>query len=237
MGRVADLFWPTLERPSQEQKEVAATALAADLNAIHAIASSSPSLLEEARRLTDQEADTRASIETRGGIYLATIGTLIPVIVFVADAVTSGTSTTIQNIVIIVLSVVASLYLFGAGRWSLRALAIDNYHRFGVSDFRTTFAFKAPDLVLAKNLLQAVRHNRAVINQRVTAIKMTQMFIWRAVVILICLLLVAVIPNSVSRLIWPPEQTEIAVCRLTSENVPAAEGEFFDLCRMERAGS
>ncbi|CAN7610381.1 hypothetical protein [Devosia sp. LjRoot3] len=235
MGRIADFFWPTLERLSQGETEAAASALVADLNAIHAIESASSSLLEEARRLTDQETATRASIETRGGIYLATIGTLIPIIVFVADAVTTGTSTTIQNIIIIIMSVVASLYLFGAGRWALKALAIDSYHRFGVSDFRATFASKTPELVLAKALLQAVRHNRAVINQRVTSIRITQMFIWRAVVVLIGLLLVAVIPNSVSRLIWPPEQTTIAVCRFTSQDAPAVGGEFFDLCRMEPA--
>lgn len=231
---VTDVPWPTLERPTKDEIKATKDMLEADLNAIHAIESEDPALLEEARRLTDQAEATRASIETRGGIYLATIGTLIPVVVFVADSVTSGTDTTLQNTAIIVLSIVASLYLFNGGRWALKSLGVGNYHRFGVSDFKPTFAEDKPGRALAQQLLKALRHNRSLINARVSAIKMAQMYIWRAVVVLICLLLVALIPNSVTRLFWPPQQNLIAVCRSDSDYGRADEG-LLDFCRLESA--
>lgn len=217
MSRFTDFFWPTLERPSREDQEDAEMALEADIKSIAAIAASDANgllLLDEARRLNDDESTTRSSVEARGGIYLATIGALIPIVIFVADALTGDSVPLPVSIAKIVLSLIAIAYLVGALRWSFKALSVGTYHRVGVRDVPTIAATADPALSLTKELLEAHRRNRPAINAKVTAIKMAELFMWRSIMVLLALLAASQVPSGIVGNLLGLEQEQMVACAL-----------------------
>lgn len=230
MSRFTDFFWPTLERASLDHQENAATALTADVKSIAAITASDasgPTLLEEARRLTDEEGNTRSSVEARGGIYLATIGTLIPIIIFVADLLTVGMVPFSLGVLNIALSLIAIAYLVGAMRWSFKALSVGTYHRVSVRDIPVIAIAADPSLKLTKDLLEAVRRNRPAINAKVTAIKMAELFIWRSIIVLLILLAVSQVPNGFVVNLLGMREEQVVVCRFDANAT-----NYFGACKL-----
>lgn len=230
MIRFTDIFWPTLERENRDQRENAATALAADISSIAAITvadASGPTLLDEARRLMDEEGNTRSSVETRGGIYLATIGTLIPIVIFVADAVSVDATPFPLDVLKIVLSLVAIAYLVGALRWSFKSLTVGTYYRVSARDIPNLALAADPSLQLTKELLEAVRRNRPAVNAKVTAIKMAELFIWRSIIVLLVLLAVSQVPSSFAGNLLSMSGEQMVVCRL-DENA----ADYFWACKL-----
>lgn len=231
MSKFTDFFWPTLEMPTLEERDAEDLALETDLKAISGMSISVPEnlavMLDEARRLTEEEEGTRSSLETRGGVYLATIGTLIPIVIFVADALTGDDAPLPFDAAKVILSLFAIAYLLGALRWSFKALAVGTYHRVGVRDVPVIAADADPGLSLTRQLLEALRRNRPVVNGKVTDIKLAEMFMRRSIIVLLLLLAVSHVPSGVVGELLGLQKDQIVACKLDAD-----EGDYFGACKL-----
>lgn len=192
MRLIGDWIWPRLEalpaaevgQEAEKRKLDLATIREADL------ADDLDVLIEEARRLTDAEAERRKSAETRATTYLAIVGVLAPILAAVAPtAVATGTGAG-RSIVSLIFFLAAGAYLLGCGGWAFRALRVTAGARLDAVDLIGIWTKASPEAALARGLLACVRYNRAPTNDKVSAINMAHLFGVRAFVVFIAAMVV-----------------------------------------------
>ncbi|WP_322994096.1 hypothetical protein [Castellaniella sp.] len=200
IAEVRDIFWPMLDKLTPSAIAQRSQALENDLAAIKALkvakAEDAAVLLDEARRLVDAEKATRATLETRAGIFVAAIGALIPILIFASEALEPATRAPIPHALRITVSVFASVYLAGALWWAFQVFKVRLYYVVSTNDLVTVASLESIREGLLKELLNSVRKNRDEINSKVHAIRMTQWLLWRSALCFLLLLTVHLIPDA-----------------------------------------
>lgn len=198
--KVRDVFWPMLDKPTPKAIAQRSQALEDDLASIESLkaaeADDAAVLLDEARRLVDTQQATRATLETRAGIFVAAIGTLIPILIFASEALESATRGPMPHALRVTASVFASTYLAGALWWALQVFKVRRYFVVDTKDLVKVALVPATGEALLKELLKCIRQNRDEINSIVDAIRMTQWLLWRSALCFLLLLAVQIIPDA-----------------------------------------
>ncbi|WP_150429987.1 hypothetical protein [Dechloromonas sp. CZR5] len=147
--------------------------------------------LEAVQRIADEEGKRKAGAETRGTTFIAAVATLIPLMTWALGntdrSICSGgwgcfTWTTVFSLAVI--------YFVTAAYWSLKSLAVANFHVIGVEDI-VLICEKKKDIIrelIQQTLLQA-RKNRDTINEKLTFIKIAQRRFFNGLAILGLLLM------------------------------------------------
>lgn len=132
--------------------------------------------LEAVRRIADEEGKRKAGAETRATTFIAAVATLIPLMTWALGntdrSICSGEWGCFTWTAVFTLAVV---YFVTAAYWSLKTLAVANFHVIGVEDI-VLICEKKKDIVrelIQQTLLQA-RKNRDTINEKLTFIKIAQ---------------------------------------------------------------
>jgi hypothetical protein len=187
MSKIRDLFWPTLEGETAEQvpaDEIEAIRQA-DLSQQAALA------LSEAQRIASDEEERRKTAEAKASNFLLVAAALVPLLTYLETAIWDAKLGTAPKWLTLIILSLAVAYLIGAVVWALRTVAVGTYHRVGSNDvLRIWRAGHNRDENLARETLIAVRSNQGEINRKVSAVKMTHLFMVRAVLVFCSLLLV-----------------------------------------------
>ncbi|MDE1543936.1 hypothetical protein PTW32_00790 [Dechloromonas agitata] len=132
--------------------------------------------LEAVRRIADEEGKRKAGAETRATTFIAAVATLIPLMTWALGntdrSICSGEWGCFTWTAVFTLAVV---YFVTGAYWSLKTLAVANFHVIGVEDI-VLICEKKKDIVrelIRQTLLQA-RKNRDTINEKLTFIKIAQ---------------------------------------------------------------
>jgi hypothetical protein len=154
--------------------------------------------LEQARRLYDDEAERRRSAETKATTYLALIGVLIPILATFGMTAANDTIGLAERAVGLTLLLLATVYLLRAGAWAFSALDVDKSTRVDVLDLAQLWArpMGAPQ-ALIREILCAVRSDRDGVNNKLTAVRMTQAFLIRSAVAFTFLMIVGLIVQAI----------------------------------------
>jgi hypothetical protein len=182
---LTDYIWPTLAPLTTIERQTAETGLARDLAAIDgcSFAPSGVSVLEAARKLSEDEEARRLGAEARASTYLLVIAALIPLLTYLEGTVWGQTFGQAPRWLSLAVLGIAILYLLGAGRWAFRTLGVTAYDRIDASDLVAIAgqAQAAFEEALAKKILVVTRRNRDAVNAKVTGIKMCHLFLRFAV--------------------------------------------------------
>ncbi len=172
-----DLFWPTLVEDSQSIKK---ELLKKDLEIISGLSavSSTNIILDESRRLYDQEQERRSTIDSKAGVYLAASTALIPILLSLAPLVVKleiPIKLTLSNTLsfaAIVTFVLALTILVRCVMWSHKALKVSPFHLLNWKQLITHDDTLTLELQLIKKLLSTLRHNYDLTNDTATSVKM-----------------------------------------------------------------
>lgn len=192
-----EFFWPKLEPFTPEQE----TAMASrDKQSDTLIRSFNPKkqaavALDEARRLNDVENERRRSADQKATTYLAFVAAILPLILTVTTAFWDKKAGNVPLWLNISLLIVAILYTLRAGKWAFEVLKVTASHRLGVSDFDKAWKQTEPTTHLTQSIMQTIRLNEAGTNEKVSGIKMTHAFLFRAFIAFFLLLVV--------NILWP----------------------------------
>jgi len=180
--RWGDLFWPTLEKPTDMEKAREASALARDREQIDQakISEDEQMLIDEARRLADSEMDRRKTAETKAAIYLTIVGVLSPILATIAPEALEPKSGWPRLVVTLAIFLCAGAYLLRCGLWALHAISVKASTRIDAVDLVRLWALPDRKAALARQLMLCVRLDRAGVNEKVTSIIMAQAFAIRA---------------------------------------------------------
>lgn len=180
--RRLDLFWPTLEHPTDAEKAQAATRRQIELDDIRSavIADDAPILIEEAHRLADAEIDRRRTAETKATIYLTVVGVLSPILLAIAPEALDPQNGWPRLCVTLALFLLAGGYLLRCGIWALKALGVQASSRLDARELIEIWERPDRQAALAKELMYCVRADRERVNAKVTSIVMAQHFATRA---------------------------------------------------------
>ena len=186
-------LWPTLAKDDTEAGQRAARRRL-DLDAIQqrSWANDTDSALEEARRLTDAEAERRKTADGKAATYLTVVSALVPILSSAAPSLWDAKQSVAQSWVTVVPMAAAITYLVFAGVWAFRTLRVAGSARVDTADLVEIWDDPSPKARLVVELLQAVRHNHDGVNEKVTKIKMTDAFLLRAFIAFAAVLLVQV---------------------------------------------
>ncbi|PTP75244.1 hypothetical protein [Vibrio splendidus] len=172
-----DLFWPTLV---QNPKSIKRELLEKDLDIISGLStvSSTNIILDESRRLYDQEQERRSTIDSKAGVYLAASTALIPILISLAPFVVKleipirfTLSTTFSFLAITAL-VLALTILVRCVIWSHKALKVSPFHLLNWKELITHDDTQTLELQLIKKLLSTLRYNYDLTNDTATSVKM-----------------------------------------------------------------
>ncbi|WP_109505046.1 hypothetical protein [Pseudomonas aeruginosa] len=136
--------------------------------------------LEEARRLFDAEHERRRGADSKAGLYLAAITTLMPILASILPGLWDKQISTCQRGVQLGIFLLALLFLMRAGLWALKTIKISASTVVTPGDIADSFNSDGAEECLAKKLLSAVIQNYTGTNQKITCIKMTHEFLLRA---------------------------------------------------------
>ncbi|RXE47301.1 hypothetical protein [Chromohalobacter israelensis] len=136
--------------------------------------------LEEARRVFDAEQERRRGADTKAGIYLAAITTLMPILVTVFPSLWDEQGNKGLSITLLGIFVCALSYLVRAGLWALQTIKVSAAAQLGAGDIADSFNSDCPEEKLVKHLLTAVVFNYNGTNKKVSYIKMTHEYLLRA---------------------------------------------------------
>ncbi|HCT6673933.1 TPA: hypothetical protein OT555_003335 [Pseudomonas aeruginosa] len=136
--------------------------------------------LEEARRLFDAEHERRRGADSKAGLYLAAITTLMPILASILPGLWDKQISTCQRGVQLGILLLALLFLMRAGLWALKTIKISASTVVTPGDIADSFNSDGAEECLAKKLLSAVIQNYTGTNQKITCIKMTHEFLLRA---------------------------------------------------------
>lgn len=183
--------------------------------------------LDAARRVLEEEAQRKSSADTRATAFIAAIATLIPLMTWALGSSPPACERGVPCIVWATVFSVAVVYLARAALWSLRTLAVANYHVIGVEDLvrMNKENKKQTTKELIKKTLLVARKNRDTINGKLTDIKIAQRCFVNGIIVLACLL--AADPwlrFSLSTAKATPPPTSASSCPLSS-SAPAAASE------------
>ena len=146
--------------------------------------------LDAARRVVDEETQRKSSADTRATAFIAAIATLIPLMTWALGNSPPACERGIPCIAWATVFTVAVVYLARAALWSLRTLAVANYHVIGVNDLvcmnRENIEQAAEELI--KKTLLCARKNQDTINAKLTDIKIAQRCLVNGIIVLACLL-------------------------------------------------
>ena len=147
-------------------------------------------ILEEARRLTDAEAERRKTADAKAATYLTVVGVLTPILSSLAPTLSDSKANAALRTISAPLLILAVVYLVTAGIWAFRTLRVGMTHRVDTADLVTIWSQRAPKAALVGQLLRAAYANRGPVNDKVSRIKMTDAFLVRAFVTFAILLVV-----------------------------------------------
>lgn len=150
-------------------------------------------VLDESRRIFDAEVDRRRGADAKAGIYLAAITALIPVLVSLLPTLWSDKSSKWLGCISLLLFGLAVAFLLRAGAWAFRTLKVAGFAQLGPGELALTWKESLPKAGLAKQLAHAVLHNYALVNEKVTGIKMTHEYLLRAFLAFTILLVLQVV--------------------------------------------
>ncbi|MDP4482709.1 hypothetical protein [Pseudoalteromonas distincta] len=183
-----DLFWPHLIKESATAKSKNQSI---DLAAIKDIEASknkrnrmlsffqnetdngSDLLLEEARRLYDQEIGRRASADNKAGVYIAAVLALLSILITQLPTVLKNDIYLFTQILSITSLSLGVTNLLRALMWAQNVLKVSAFHTLNSLDLLECRKTNEPSLELAKYTLTALRKNYDLTNDKVTYIKMT----------------------------------------------------------------
>jgi hypothetical protein len=185
-------IWPWLEKQTPKQEQGLRDDIARDENRIDALDFSVEGeiALEEARRLTDSEAERRRGTDQKAATYLPLVAALIPLVLTVVSALWEKKTGSAPNWLNMLLLALAVAYTAAAGRWAFKELKVAVSHEPGLSDFEKAWAVPHPQQALARRLLLHTRRNREGVNWKVTCIIMAHEYLLRAFLTFSLLLLV-----------------------------------------------
>jgi hypothetical protein len=146
--------------------------------------------LDAARRVLDDETQRKSSADTRATAFIAAIATLVPLMTWALGSSPPACERGIPCNIWATVFTVAVVYLARAALWSLRTLAVANYHVIGVNDLvrmNTEHKGQASKELIKKTLLCA-RKNQDTINAKLTDIKIAQRCLVNGIIVLACLL-------------------------------------------------
>jgi len=135
-----------------------------------------PSYLEAVRRIVDDEAKRKISIETRATTFIVALATLFPLMTWaLVNTDRSICSEGWGCLAWTAVFVIAVIYFITAAYWSLKSLAVASYHVVGVEDIVCIHERKQDIFIelIRSGLLQA-RKNRDTINEKLVCIKIAQ---------------------------------------------------------------
>ncbi|GIU32525.1 hypothetical protein L2719_10125 [Shewanella schlegeliana] len=184
----ADLFWPTLTRNNNN--------IADKVNEdICKIQNSKPKsartvVLDEARRLYDQEQNRRSTTDSKAGIYIAISTALIPTLLSLTPFIMSGERPIVLNFIILCSFLLSIITLSRCALWSHEALQVSPFYQLDWKVLISSKSTKKLEICLAKQLLCNLRKNYELTNEAVTCIKMahalvTSAWIWLFICILV----------------------------------------------------
>ncbi|MDE0397764.1 MAG: hypothetical protein OXL96_08185 [Candidatus Poribacteria bacterium] len=198
-----EFLWPCLEREDQEKISKRKEHLKNIVDGIETVRwRSLDTVLEEIRRLTAREDERRKTAETKATIYLAVLAAIVPLSAsFVEDLVKFlEPSDDWQFFVLVFISLLAIAYLLAAGVWTFRTIEVSGYHRVEVEDLFRLGIEREIKLALSRKILATVMKNRAVVNRKVTNLRMAHAFIIRLFVSIVLISSFPLILTVVNRI-------------------------------------
>lgn len=195
---IRELVLPWLDLPEAIRQGQAAAQQHADRSAIDQAdyGKETEVLLDEARRIIDDEDSRRSGADTRAATYLALVGVLAPILAALAPAATEPGKDIARSMVSFVLFAAAGGYLFGCGYWSFRALEVTRMGRVDFGDIIKASKEAAPSAYLIRSALKCLLFSRAHVNGKITCIKMAHAYGFRALVVSVVAMMI--------RLGWEP---------------------------------
>ncbi len=224
---VCQFVWPWLEEHTPQEKQALAASLTADEARINSLdfKRGTAIAIEEARRLSDSEAQRRRGTDQKAATYLPLVAALVPLILTVVTAFwekkTGGAPAWI-NMLLLALAV---SYTAAAGLWAFEELKVSVSHEPGLDDFEKAWSGSTPGEALARRVLLHTRRNREGVNWKVSCIIMAHAFLLRAFLTFSLLLLVNIAWYLVGLAIgawWPapgarlttPKQTVAVIAKV-----------------------
>jgi hypothetical protein len=195
--RIIEFFWPRLEPLTTTQETAKAARDQQNETYIRSLKPKKQAAvaLDEARRLSDAENERRRSADQKATTYLAFVAAILPLILTVTTAFWDKKAGNVPLWLNISLLIVAVLYTLRAGKWAFEVLKVTASHRLGASDFDKAWKQTDPTIHLTQSILQTIRLNETGTNEKVSGIKMTHAFLFRAFIAFFLLLAV--------NILWP----------------------------------
>lgn len=193
-----DLFWPTLSQDSQSIKR---ELLEKDLELITGLSTNDATgiLLDESRRLYDQEQARRSTIDSKAGVYIAVSIALITILLSLAPVViklkipVKFNLLSVLDLLTIAVFMLALTILVRCVMWSHKALKVSPFHLLNWKELITHNNTKTLQLQLVKKLLSTLRKNYDLTNDTVTCVKMAHALLTSAMFWLIAGILIQTI--------------------------------------------
>ncbi|MHC3823263.1 hypothetical protein [Pseudomonas sp. G3-19] len=201
MNRIREFVWPILEK----QTVAEAQALSDSESKLRASIQQdnwSPGAavaLDEARRLYDAEAERRRSADTKAGIYFAAITALVPVLTSLIPSIWNDKASAIFSGASLLIFALAICYLVNAGLWAFHTLRVSQFNQIHSSDLVRLAGSSESPTTLIKEITLAIHLNYPLVNEKVTCIKMTHVFLLRAFLTFALLMVI--------QGLWPPVTT------------------------------
>lgn len=178
----SDLLWPILQK--QDNKEPTEEIIYLKKQGIHKKRFSIKGqeqnnqndqiVLEELRRLYDQEIDRRASADNKAGIYIASITALLSILVPLLPNILNFDQVTLPSILSYIFIFLSLCGLFRAAYWSNKVIGVSRYFVLGWQDILKARNSKNTSNRLIEEILNSLIRNYELNNEKVTSIKMTQ---------------------------------------------------------------
>jgi hypothetical protein len=183
-----DLFWPTLTRNNNNITDK----VNEDICKIKNFKSKSARtvVLDESRRLYDQEQNRRSTTDSKAGIYIAISTALIATLLSLTPLIISGERPIVSNVIIFCSLSLSIITLSRCAMWSHKALQVSSFYQLDWKVLISSRSTKKLEIYLAKQLLCNLRKNYELTNEAVTCIKMahalvTSAWIWFFICILV----------------------------------------------------
>lgn len=177
-----DLLWPKLQR--QDNKEPTEEIIHLKKQVIHKKRfsvrgqeqnnQSDQIVLEELRRLYDQEIDRRASADNKAGIYIASITALLSILIPLLPNILKFDKVTVSSVLSYTFIFLSLCGLFRAAYWSNKVIGVSKYFVLGWKDILKAGNSKSTSTRLIEEILISLIKNYELNNEKVTSIKMTQ---------------------------------------------------------------
>lgn len=180
------LIWPSIEplKPAELANDRQETMNdTAEIRAM-SVQQNQEQFLEAARGVQEVEAGRKAAAETRAAMYITATAALIPLLTWIVTngpAECGAESWPLWRTGFFAASVI---YLMGAAYWSLKAMSVTAYHCIAVETLMKIHK-SGEDLTaaLTRETLLIARRNRDAINEKITYVKVTQEWFFRAVAV------------------------------------------------------